>query len=64
MSESVCVCRSQQDTAGERARRQQMVQEAEEKLGELQRQLSDLSDLKSDLQKVTRDNGERRRQLE
>ena len=56
--------RSQQNTAGERARRQQMVQEAEQERCELRGELTDLSRLKSDLEKTVRDTEDRKRHVE
>ena len=65
MSVYMCVVyRSQQNTAGERARKQQMVQEAEQELKDLQSELTDLTTLKSDMENVIRGNADRKRQVE
>ena len=63
-SEEMLMSRSQQDMAGERARRQRMIEEAEGELGDLRSELSELTSLRTDLERVARDNMEQKRRLE
>ena len=63
-SEEMLMSRSQQDMAGERARRQRMIEEAEGELGDLRSELSELTSLRTDLERVARDNMEQKRHLE
>lgn len=63
-SEEMLMSRSQQDVAGERARRQRMIEEAEGELGDLRSELSELTSLRTDLERVARDNMEQKRRLE
>lgn len=60
----LCLCRSQQDTAGERARRQREVQEAEEELRQLQGELGDILTRKHNIEEAVKHIDSRMRQLE
>ena len=60
----VCVCRSQQDVAGERARRQREVEEMERELKQLKDELEAILTKKHAVEETMKHVDDRKRQLE